>query len=628
MTRRQGDGSQGQTLHRGTGERMRSRTGARKPGGALPRARREAAAAAAVAARSRGWPPARAAGRCWRPACGPGRAPRRLCIAGLGLLGLLPLGEALEVTAHEASMLGMNKMRMAPWYCPPTTDSKAIACASKFRFGQAPLYLQTVIVPNAVRVLLMLSEDPRVSPNFSAAAHILLTLAEAIRLVICTARFQACFSDRTVYIRLQEELCQLAAFQQVMLAEYGGLADGDSVCYMFYHHGDVNALLRAISGPLHDLVVRSLPEAAPHAVGNAGTRFDFEYFYDAYAKGWQQREAAGPMARPFDLSYPAIFTPGALCGAKIHTSRFRGPDAVGVVRHLADSGVPLSHFVINFGAADGECGSGDDWNADPANCLIAAGDAALLVEGDEHWFPRLQERFGHRANVSLILRFLELGKAADLIREHLARMPEASASPDLLKVDVDHADCEFMHEALQAAHPKVVHVEYMPMAPPPWEYAQRYQSRLLDVRLNSRTVPLLASEVSREHVKEDVVDSGLGLEMTGCSLGAFLSRAPGYALLSVGDEEAVLVRRDLLPALGVRELDAWDGWVEGALCHPLHNLRPDLVAWGFDFRVLADQRIDEHQRLQWLEDLLLRHGATAFSLSSPSLPEWQQRGRP
>merc|ERR1711908_31754 len=123
----------------------------------------------------------------------------------------------------------------------------------------------------------------------------------------------------------------------------------------------------------------------------------------------------------------------------------------------------------------------------------------------------------------------------------------------------------------------------MPMAPPPWEYAQLYQPRLLDVRLLSRTVPLLASEVSRESVDEDVVDSGLGLEMTGCSLGAFLSRAPGYALLSVGDEEAVLVRRDLLPALRVRELNAWDGWVEGALCHPLHNLRADLVALGFRF---------------------------------------------
>ena len=51
--------------------------------------------------------------------------------------------------------------------------------------------------------------------------------------------------------------------------------------------------------------------------------------------------------------------------------------------------------------------------------------------------------------------------------------------------------------------------------------------------------------------------------MTGCSLAAFLVRAPGtfcfssfdeklegYVLLSAGDEEAVLVRRDLQEKLG------------------------------------------------------------------------------
>ncbi|CAK0884238.1 unnamed protein product [Prorocentrum cordatum] len=72
-------------------------------------------------------------------------------------------------------------------------------------------------------------------------------------------------------------------------------------------------------------------------------------------------------------------------------------------------------------------------------------------------------------------------------------MPAGSSSPDLLKVDVDHSDCRFMEEALRAVRPKLIHLEFMPLAPPPLDYAQRYQPTLVDVRLQERRKPLLAA---------------------------------------------------------------------------------------------------------------------------------------
>ena len=73
--------------------------------------------------------------------------------------------------------------------------------------------------------------------------------------------------------------------------------------------------------------------------------------------------------------------------------------------------MPLSRSVVNFGAADGVCGIPEDWNFDPANCLAAEGQSALLVEGDQkclggkglgslrRWFPELRRRFGNRDNI-------------------------------------------------------------------------------------------------------------------------------------------------------------------------------------------------------------------------------------
>jgi len=265
---------------------------------------------------------------------------------------------------------------------------------------------------------------------------------------------------------------------------------------------------------------------------------------------------------------------------------------------------------VNFGAADGECGFQDDWNADPANCLISKGDAGIVIEGNEKFWPILQQRFGHRENVSLVLQFVPLSEVKSLLRSQLSGFPPgASASPDLLKVDLDHADCLFLEKALEVIDPKLVHVEFNPLIPPPMDYAQSYQESLLTTTLFDRALPVAVRST------EQTEQASLGAELTGCSLLGFLSRSPGYELVVAGDEEAILVRRNLHASLSIGPpVDSFQAWAIGSHCHPLRGNPPGTTAWAFDFRVLADQSIRVEERLKLIDTLLRDQGPTNFSL--------------
>lgn len=454
----------------------------------------------------------------------------------------------------------------------------------------------------SVRVLIAIVEEPSTNSKYTAPAQALLTLLEAVRLITCMSRFQHCY-EAAERQNMMHELCLLADLQQQALATMGGMREREAVCKSLLS-GEANELLRSIVQPLEWIVRAALPQAAPSAVGNLGTRFDYEHFFEARAKLFLQQTARGVRMRRLSLTYPPVFSPGGLC-RRVRQSEapLEGPDISEALRRIA-AAVPLSHFIVNFGAADGECGTGDDWNADPANCLTTAGLAAVLIEGNPSFYPRLRRLFGGRANVSLVTQFVPLENVTALLHWQLATLPVASTSPDLLKMDLDHADCIYLEEALRIVHPKLVHLEYAPLVPPPLDYAQHYQPGLLDVSLGQRPQPQLLGGAG-----------GPGLELAGCSLTAFLTRAPGYALVAASDEEALLVRRDLQPALGVGPPPSVEEvWVRSALCHPLHNYIPGTFAWGFDFRALADRSFTDAERMALLAGLLEENQASRFSL--------------
>eukprot|EP00971_Amphidinium_carterae_P271577 5388503-Amphidinium_carterae.1 len=107
-------------------------------------------------------------------------------------------------------------------------------------------------------------------------------------------------------------------------------------------------------------------------------------------------------------------------------------------------------------------------------------------------------RFGARDNISLVLNYVTPANLTTVLRDALHAIPHSSVSPDLLKVDLDHADCHFMAAALRVVHPKLIHFEYLPPVPPPMSYAQEngqlskgwgsldYQPRLLQFGLDFR----------------------------------------------------------------------------------------------------------------------------------------------
>eukprot|EP00927_Polykrikos_kofoidii_P021533 TRINITY_DN20338_c0_g1_i2.p1 TRINITY_DN20338_c0_g1~~TRINITY_DN20338_c0_g1_i2.p1 ORF type:complete len:636 (-),score=92.66 TRINITY_DN20338_c0_g1_i2:235-2142(-) len=523
---------------------------------------------------------------------------------------------------------------LAPWYCPPI-DAKARACVRGFRVGQARFHLEEVTLPAAVRVLMAVTQEPNVSSSYIVPAQAIRGLVETIKLISCSARFLRCY-DADVFSRTLLELCAMAVTQERALAGFFGTgdpeADVDLICAPLLQDGDGGALMRAVARPLQSLVQMAFPEAAPPNLGNKNTRFDFEHFMEARGRLWTQRKADGLLSRPLALTYPAVFNPSYICdGVERGVSPSEDPDVDAFLKRLIDAGVPMSRFVVNFGAADGECGGPEDWNADPANCLTIAGYAALVIEGQRQFWPSLRKRYGNRTNVALVLQFVPLDGVTTLLTEHLQKAEGAAESPDLLKIDVDHADCLFLEEALRVIRPKLVHFEYAPQVPPPFAYVQHYQPSLLDTTLHQRSTPRLtpgsvraARDLSGTAKSGDFATGSLGLELTGCSLSAFLSRTPDYDLAAVGDEEALLVRRDLQPALGLGPPpDVERAFMAGSFCHPLRGMTPGSSAWGFDFRVLSDPSAPEEERCRWLADMLMEHGASRFSIDIGGRHGWR-----
>eukprot|EP00928_Gymnodinium_smaydae_P064171 TRINITY_DN47585_c0_g1_i1.p1 TRINITY_DN47585_c0_g1~~TRINITY_DN47585_c0_g1_i1.p1 ORF type:complete len:547 (-),score=97.83 TRINITY_DN47585_c0_g1_i1:2-1642(-) len=510
----------------------------------------------------------------------------------------------------------------APWLCPPV-NVESRACVLQDRSGASSHYLEETFIPMSIRVLLSL--DDGVLPtgeeppgSLAGAMRAMLGLLEASRLLFCMGRFLPCFPEEDLD-RLSAGLCTIAWHYQRALLSLGGLQE--SICEPMLRRGEMAAVLRALSIPLHEIVRLAMPAAAPEELGNGGTRFDFEGFLQARAQ-LLEGVPAGKLPRALGLVYPAAFSPGDICGAILRNgTRFDTVDAIDVDAALKriSAVVPLSHFVVNFGTADGACGVADDWNADPANCLARAGDAAVLIEGNSSYFEGLRELFASRSNVSLVLRYLPLDNVRDLLQAELTRLPGASSSPDLLKVDIDHADCLFMAEALGVVSPKLIHLEYLSQLPPPIDYAQRYQRDLLAAGLGGSRVDEPGG--SRR--------PGARRELPGCSLAAFLSRAPAYELAAAGDEEALLVHRDFAAALDLpaiirqrgrdRSAWVWDVWANGAFCHPLRSHVAGEFKWGFDFRALVAPDVSPRERVELLEGLFRSHGVSEYTLGIATL---------
>ncbi|CAJ1419819.1 unnamed protein product [Effrenium voratum] len=189
---------------------------------------------------------------------------------------------------------------------------------------------------------------------------------------------------------------------------------------------------------------------------------------------------------PFELLYPARLSPDGVCHAQrlpsilppeqrwfrsnVDGTRYYGPwPSVGeLLLRYAAAGGSLSRWVLNLGSGDGGCVRGDEY--DPANCLALEGFRTVAVEADAALAAQAAARLAEGAAKARVKAEAVEPQTvgAELSREALLLLAEGSIPPgadwlhlaetarrpDLLKVDIDHADCEVLGALLQAWGPQ------------------------------------------------------------------------------------------------------------------------------------------------------------------------------
>ena len=116
-----------------------------------------------------------------------------------------------------------------------------------------------------------------------------------------------------------------------------------------------------------------------------------------------------------------------------------------------------THWVLNLGA--------EKPSSDITYCLVDAGWHAILIEGQESFAALLRGRYADRRDVYVVSHFVEPGTFPSLVRDMVWNYERPSLiaqdwAPDLLKIDVDNGDCDFLREFFAAGHrPLVVMID-------------------------------------------------------------------------------------------------------------------------------------------------------------------------
>eukprot|EP00913_Durusdinium_trenchii_P030005 g28117.t1 len=189
-------------------------------------------------------------------------------------------------------------------------------------------------------------------------------------------------------------------------------------------------------------------------------------------------------------------------------TRYYGPwpSVKDLLLRWSEQGGQLSGWVLNLGAGDGSCQGG----------VTAAATGTV--------------------------RTLQM----EVTPENAGAVAEAAADfggrPDLLKLDLDHADCALLTVLLEAFEPLVLHLEINPLFPPPFVYREHWGGRNWSLPLDART-----PETETSH------------HLIGCSLQAMIDTTrkrwglralpEAYWLHHVEFENAVLVHPDAARAL-------------------------------------------------------------------------------
>eukprot|EP00933_Yihiella_yeosuensis_P038385 TRINITY_DN32319_c0_g1_i1.p1 TRINITY_DN32319_c0_g1~~TRINITY_DN32319_c0_g1_i1.p1 ORF type:complete len:559 (-),score=92.79 TRINITY_DN32319_c0_g1_i1:112-1788(-) len=337
----------------------------------------------------------------------------------------------------------------------------------------------------------------------------------------------------------------------------------------------------------------------------------------------------------FDLAYPALLSPSGTCvddssasrlllqprqrwfRAEVDGTRFHSPwpSVATLLARWEGAGGRLTRWTLNLGAGDGRCEGGDEY--DPSNCLVQKHNwRGVLVEAKSDLADQAESRLasagdGRQRGIRVVASSIDpsnvtavvLAEARSLLaadvdaedgqskshEERWLHLAEIIRKPDLVKIDLDHADCAVLGRLLEVMEPLILHVEINPLFPPPFVYEEKWRGH--------------------DQV-QSVVDSH---HLIGCSLQAFVevtrrhwgARAipEPYQVHHVEFENAVLLHPDVanlfLPSssAGVLEdkqsqQDILDRYTAGYFCHPLRGvLSQREVLAQHDFREWRDDKL-------------------------------------
>lgn len=310
----------------------------------------------------------------------------------------------------------------------------------------------------------------------------------------------------------------------------------------------------------------------------------------------------------------------------------------------------LTGWVVNLGAAERDdplvCDlEGAIW-PDPGNCLVRRGWHGVLLEADPMARKVLRETFHihEDEDEDAVVRILpglppwDVGEAVmSVLRGPVQPQPPMEASDrseamkssmmatathdlgrtstsfevDLLKIDVDNGDCDYLEALLEAGlRPLLVHIELLlRQVPPPIAARRRYDPEIHD-------------EITRGGDWRRAAPSDAGIARHGCSLAAAISLTRGgYVLLQLEASDAVLVRRDVAPLFpslahlgvgaGKAEEDLLGKWQVYYWClptlltsrnHPAELDFADML--GNDVSVWADERVPAGLRMELVRSFL------------------------
>ena len=148
--------------------------------------------------------------------------------------------------------------------------------------------------------------------------------------------------------------------------------------------------------------------------------------------------------------------------------------------------------------------------------MLSRNFGGVFIEANTKSFIVAEQRFANRDNVKLINTMLRPDNVVDIIFPHLNNNMDI----DLLKIDVDNGDCDFLRSLISAGlKPKLIHIEAVTPIPPPFIYRDHFSE----------------DNFFEWNETMDSDDSNIPLIMKrGCSIAAILEDAnDDYRILQV-----------------------------------------------------------------------------------------------